>query len=82
MINDVARAYFNARMDRLLYRELPEEDREAGKHLIGRLDLCLYGIRDAARGWQECFANYLVCVWVSGKEFLTRASSCMGNGSW
>ena len=60
MINDVARAYFNARMDRLLYCELLEEDREAGKDLVGRLDLCLYGIRDAARGWQECLANHLV----------------------
>ena len=50
MVNDVARAYFNARMDRLLYCELPEEDKEAGKDLVGRIDLCLYGIRDAARG--------------------------------
>ena len=53
MVNDVARAYFNARIDRLLYCELPDEDKEPGKDLIGRLELCLYGIRDAAKSWQE-----------------------------
>ena len=31
MINDVARAYFNAKMDRLLYCELPEEFKEAAR---------------------------------------------------
>ena len=39
MINDVARAYFNAKIDRLLYCELPEEDTETGKDLVGRLEL-------------------------------------------
>ena len=60
MINDVARAYFNAKIDRLLCCELPEEDEVEGEDLVGRLELCLYGIRDAARGWQECLAEHLV----------------------
>ena len=42
--------------------ELPDEDKEAGKDLVGKLELCLYGIRDAARGWQECLASHLVEV--------------------
>ena len=62
MVNDVARAYFNARIDRLLYCDLLEEDKGPGADLVGRLELCLYGIRDAARGWQECLASHLVEV--------------------
>ena len=60
MVNDMARAYFNARIDRLLYCELPDEDKEPGKDLIGKSELCLYGRRDAAKGWQECLASHLV----------------------
>ena len=59
MVNDIARAYFNAKMDRDLFCELPEEDRVPGEDMVGKLELCLYGIRDAAKSWQECLATHL-----------------------
>ena len=59
MINDIARAYFNAKLDRDLYVELPPEDREEGQDLVGKLMLCLYGIQDAARCWQDLLAAHL-----------------------
>ncbi len=62
MINDVARAYFNAKLDRDLYVELPPEDQEPGKDLVGKLELCLYGIQDAARCWQNLLAGHLKAI--------------------
>ena len=62
MINDVARAYFNAVIDRELYIELPEEDRVEGEDMVGLLKLCLYGIQDAAKCWQEMVAEHLVSI--------------------
>ena len=49
MVNDVRRAYFYARIKRDVYIELPKEDPMHGKGMLGKLRLCLYGIRDAAR---------------------------------
>ena len=60
MVNDVKRAYFNARATRDLYIELPEEDVDHGKNLIGKLNLCLYGTRDAAVNWQEALSENLL----------------------
>ena len=62
MIVDTARAYFNAKLDRDLYIELPPEDREEGKDLVGKLQLCLYGIQDAARCWQDLLAAHLESI--------------------
>ena len=60
MINDVKRAYFHARVTRDLYVELPEEDRLPNEgDLVGKLELCLYGTRDAALNWQETVADHL-----------------------
>ena len=59
MINDIARAYFNAKIDRDLYVELPPEDRVEGEDMVGKLELCLYGIQDAARCWQDLLAAHL-----------------------
>ena len=60
MLNDVSRAFFNAKVSREVYVHLPAEDIEAGeKDLVGRLNLCLYGTRDAAMHWQECVATHL-----------------------
>lgn len=59
MINDVARAYFYAPCTRDVYIELPPED-DAGPHVIGKLNLSLYGTRDAAANWQETLAGHLV----------------------
>ena len=51
MVNDVPRAYFYAKIGRGLFIELPPEDTEYGSGRVGKLRLCLYGTRDAAKGW-------------------------------
>ena len=51
MINDVRRAYFYAKIKRDVFIELPKEDPKYGTGLLGKLKLCLYGTRDAAKGW-------------------------------
>ena len=52
MINDVSRAYFYAPATRSLFVELPNEDACAKPGEVCRLNVCLYGIRDAAKDWQ------------------------------
>lgn len=70
---DISRAYFYAKATRVIYIEIPEEDREAGdEHKVGKLELCLYGTRDAAQNWAATYTRYL-------KKFGFRqgkASSC------
>ena len=61
MINDVARAYFYAACTRDVYIELPSED-GAGPDMLGKLNLCLYGTRDAASNWQETLSSHLVSL--------------------
>ena len=39
--------------------ELPDEDNEEGRDLVGKLELCLSGIQDAARCWQDLLAGHL-----------------------
>ena len=56
MINDVARAFFEAPAMRNICIEIPKEDLlEADKRLdkVGHLRMSLYGTRDAAMNWQE-----------------------------
>ena len=56
MINDVARAFFEAPVKREICIELPEEDWEPGDEgfdLVGLLEMSLYGTRDAAANFQE-----------------------------
>ena len=62
MINDVRRAYFYAKITRDVYIELPKEDPKYGTGLLGKLKLCLYGTRDAAKGWQETLSAHLVGI--------------------
>ena len=60
MINDVARAFFEAEATRQLCIEIPEEDRtELDDQLdqVGWLKKSLYGTRDAATNWQEEIAR-------------------------
>ena len=59
MINDVRRAYFYAKIRRDVYIELPKEDPDHGKGLLGKLKLGLYSTRDAAKGWQETLSSHL-----------------------
>ena len=51
MLNDVARAYFEAPVKREICIELPEEDwapEDGQEDLVGMLHKSLYGTRDAA----------------------------------
>ena len=60
MVNDVSRAYFYAAATRPLYIKLPKEDEAALPGQVGRLNVCLYGTRDASKGWQTTLSNHLV----------------------
>ena len=60
MINDVRRAYFYAAATRDLFINLPPEDTKATEGQVGRLNLSLYGTRDAATNWQETLSKHLV----------------------
>ena len=52
MAIDVSRAYFYAESIWPVFIELPKEDRTpADEGLVGRLNLSLYGTRDAAQNW-------------------------------
>ncbi len=55
-INDVARAFFEAKATKKVCIELPDEDKTAEdvrKDNVGLLQMSLYGTRDAATNWQE-----------------------------
>ena len=62
MINDVRRAYFYAKASRDLFVEIPDEDPRKKPGLVGRLKLCLYGTRDAAKSWQKTLTEHLVKI--------------------
>ena len=62
MVNDVSRAYFYAAVQRSLFIELPAEDVEAKKGEVGRLNVCLYGTRDAAKSWQQALSSHLISL--------------------
>ena len=52
MAIDASRAYFYGEAIRPVYIELPLEDKQPGDDgMVGRLNLSLYGIRDAAQNW-------------------------------
>jgi len=54
MVNDVARAFFEAWTERDICIELPDEDREEGEgDMVGKLQKSLYGTRDAAANFQK-----------------------------
>jgi len=61
MINDVARAFFEAYTERDLCIELPPEDREEGDgDVVGKLWKSLYGTRDAAANFQKRVKRVMV----------------------
>ena len=62
MINDVRRAYFYAKIQRDVCIELPKKDPKHSSGLLGKLKLCLYGTRDAAKGWQETLSTHLASI--------------------
>ena len=62
MVNDVRRAYFYAKASRNLFVELPEEDPRKAVGPVGRLKLCFYGTRDAAKSWQRTLTDHLLKI--------------------
>ena len=61
---DIRKAYFHAKVKRLIYVELPPEflePHEVGK-VCGKLNFSLYGTRDAASNWEECYAEFLISI--------------------
>eukprot|EP00973_Karenia_brevis_P087521 12136155-Karenia_brevis.AAC.1 len=60
MVNDVSRAYFNAKSDTPTFVKLCEEDTEKGdEHMCGELRVSMYGTRKAAQNWQKCVSEAL-----------------------
>jgi hypothetical protein len=62
MVNDVARAFFEAKMHRDLCVEIPEEAKENDdweKDVVGYLKMSLYGTRDAAANFQKEVTNFM-----------------------
>ena len=62
MINDVARAFFEAPAIRDICVEIPKKDLtpEDGRHdKVGHLRMSRYGTRDAAMNWQDEVAKDL-----------------------
>ena len=57
---DVRRAYFYAPSRRPVYVEIPKEDRQPGdENMVGKLQLSLYGTRDAAMNWAMEYTEHL-----------------------
>ena len=62
MVNDVARAFFEAPVTREVCIELPMEDlpeEEKGQDLVGLLKMSLYGARDAAANFQREVGDFM-----------------------
>ena len=58
---DIKRAYFYAPARRPIYIHIPKEDREPGDEgKVGRLNLSLYGTRDAAQNWAHEYSTFLI----------------------
>ena len=63
MINDVARAFFEAPATRNLCVELPEEDKEEGEgDMVGKLEMSLYGTRDASANFQKEVKEFMLRI--------------------
>ena len=65
MVDDVKRAYFYAPATRPIYMELPREDYSAEDERednIAKLDMSMYGTRDAAQNWQRTVAGHLISI--------------------
>ena len=55
---DVSRAYFYARARRNVYVQIADQDWEEGDDSrCGRLNLSMYGTRDAAQNWEAAYTR-------------------------
>ena len=63
MVNDVARAFFEAPTKREICIELPEEDiEEEEEEMVGLLRMSLYGTRDAAANFQGEIKKFMESI--------------------
>jgi hypothetical protein len=62
MLRDVSRAFCYAPIEKLIYVELPEEDREERKDEVAELRFSLYGTRQAAANWRKTYSQHLVSI--------------------
>ena len=69
MACDISRAFFHAEAGPNMYVELPEEDQEPGKDLVGKLRLALYGTREAAAAWQKEVSKHLTQIGLKKSDF-------------
>jgi hypothetical protein len=71
MVNDVRRAYFYAEVTRPVWVELPEEDYtddDRWEDRVAKLNVSMYGTRDAAMNWGHTVEKHLVEVgWTQGR---------------
>ena len=62
-IIDIKRAYFYAPARRPVFIEIPREDWEEGDEgRVGRLEMSLYGTRDAAQNWASEYSQHLATL--------------------
>ena len=63
MVNDISLAFFHARVERDVYVQLPEEDKEVGDdNMCGKLRPSMYGTRDAAQNWYKEYSQQLIGI--------------------
>ena len=53
VVNDVERAYFEAKVERKIAIELADEDKVEGQDMVGIFEKSLYGSLDAALNFQK-----------------------------
>ena len=68
---DIKRAYVYAPVRREVFIKLPQEDEEEG--MVGKLNLSLYGTRDAAQNWARTWGAMLTDIGFNRG----RASTCI-----
>ena len=61
MVNDIARAYFEAPNSRTVAVEFPDEDKSDGQDMVDLLHKSLYGTRDAAINFQREIQRFMRC---------------------
>lgn len=50
IVNDISRALFHAKVKRLVYVQLADEDKKPGEQdMCGRLNFSMYGTRDVVK---------------------------------
>ena len=70
---DIRKAYFNGKPTRSLYVKLPPE-LGLPKDVVGKLERCMYGTRDAGAIWESCYVDCLVNMQYTG---LIRHTFCL-----